>query len=345
MILPATDVIDVVCAADEAYAMPLAVTVRSALEKLPANRKMRLWVLDGGISEQSKDRLLGSWNIRQVDVHWLRPDLSLIDDLQISRHVNLVTYYRLLMPWVLPETIDRVIFLDADLLVRRDISELWDLDQGSAACLAVPDTAAPCIDARVALPNFDRSHRFLAAVEPVPNYRELGLPPTAKYFNAGVLVVNLQRWRDEQICNQALECLRQHKQHVRWWDQYALNVVLAGKWKELDARWNQGGHAYSFPSWSESPLTADIFRQLRRDPWIVHFTSQHKPWHYFCRHPMLREYLNAIDRTDWSGWRPKYPSEQGLRKWWEFQVAPLRHAVKVGIVRAKRMTGAQKSAA
>jgi len=335
----------VVCAADDAFALPLAVTVRSALEKLDPSRRLQLYILDGGITDASKQRLLASWSLRDVSVRWIKPDPTLIDDLQISRHVNLITYYRLLMPWVLPAELDRVIFLDADLLVRRDLAALWDSNLQGNACLAVPDTAAPYINARSALPNYDRCHRFLASSEPIPNYRDLGLSPTGKYFNAGVLVVDLKQWRELDVTTAALRCLRQHSHHVLWWDQYALNVVLAGHWKELDARWNQGVHAYTFPIADESPLAADVFDALRRDPWIVHFTSQKKPWHYFCRHPFRSDYLAAIDRTDWRGWRPQFPQRDGVRQWWQHHISPLRHAVKVGVVRAKRLSSSKREAA
>ena len=337
--------ITVVCAADDAFALPLAVTIRSALEKLHPARRLRLFVLDGGISDISRRRLLDTWSLRDIEVHWITPDPAIVDDLHISRHVNLITYYRLLMPWVLPQAVNRVIFLDADLLVRRDLAELWDCDLDGQACLAAPDTAAPYIDARISLPNFDRCHRFLAAAEPVPNYRELGLDPTSAYFNAGVLLVDLKQWRQLEIASAALRCLRQHSQHVRWWDQYALNIVLAGRWKPLDARWNQGVHTYTFPTAAESPLSLEMYQALRRDPWIVHFTSQNKPWHYFCRHPFRREYLAAVDRTAWQGWRPDFPKVDGLRKWWQHQVAPMRHAVKVGVVRMKRLVGSDRRAA
>lgn len=334
----------VVCAADDAFAMPLAVTVRSALERLSPSHQLRLFVLDGGIRDESKHRLLSSWKLRDIEVHWIKPDPALIDDLQISRHVNHVTYYRLLMPWILPQEVSRAIFLDADLLVRRDLAALWDCDQGGAACLAAPDTAAPAIDARISLPNYPRCHRFLAATEPIPNYRELGLEPTAGYFNAGVLVADLSQWRQLDLTTQALQCLRQHSQHVRWWDQYALNVVLSGRWRELDLRWNQGVHAFTFPTASESPFTADAYTTLRDDPWIVHFTSQTKPWHYYCRHPFRSEYLATIDRTAWRGWQPERPREELLRQWWKYRIAPLRHAAKVGIVRFKRLGQSRRAA-
>jgi lipopolysaccharide biosynthesis glycosyltransferase len=160
-----------------------------------------------------------------------------------------------------------------------------------------------------------------------------------------VLVVDLERWRTERVAERALACLREQSEHVLWWDQYALNVVLAGQWNELDPRWNQGVNAYNFPTWRESPFEEKAFHALRRDPWIVHFTSHDKPWHYFCRHPFRGEYLAEVDRTTWRGWRPGFPPSRGLKQWWKHQVAPARQAVKVAVVRAKRVVGALKRAA
>jgi hypothetical protein len=69
----------------------------------------------------------------------------------------------------------------------------------------------------------------------------------------------------------------------------------------------------------------------------VHFTSNKKPWHYFCRHPFLGEYLAAIDRTAWRGWRPKLPAGNLAGQWWSHQFAPLRHWLKVCSTRARRL--------
>jgi len=287
------------------------------------------------LTDESKTRLLASWSSRQIEVSWIQPDAQLLRGLTVSRHVSLATYYRVLMPRLLPAEVTRAIYLDADLLVRADLGRLWNEDQAGAACLAVPDTAAPYIDAREALPSYARCRRYLAASEPVPNFRELGLAPTAKYFNAGVLVADLALWRARDLTDQLLRCLHEQRQHVQWWDQYALNVVLADQWRELDPRWNQGAHAYTFPTWRESPFDQATFQQLRADPWIVHFTSREKPWHYYCRHPFRRDFLTVAAETAWRGWRPELPRERGWYAWWTHRFAPVRHWSKVYATRLR----------
>ena len=317
----------VVSASDNGYAMPLAVTIRSALANFSPDRRMQLFVLDGGIDEANKRRLLESWKDPRLTVQFVKPDMSLVQGLMVSEHVNVVTYLRLLMPHVLPAHVRRAIYLDADLTVLKDLGEMWDTDQGGSPCLATQDIAAPCINAAVSLFTFERCKNHLAAHTPIANYRELGIGEEGKYFNGGVLVVDLEMWRREKLAEKMLGVLRDHREHVLWWDQYALNVVLAGRWKEIDARWNQNAHIHVYPSWQQSPLSRENFVQLRDDPWIVHFCSPAKPWHYFCEHPSTRDFRKYLKQTAWRDWKPAVP-EDYLRKWWKFHVTPIRRQLK-----------------
>jgi lipopolysaccharide biosynthesis glycosyltransferase len=293
----------VVLAADERFAMPLAVTIRSVLERLATNCNPQIYVLDGGITDETKVRLTRSWPDRPYELTWVTVNPAVFAGMPISGHASVVNYYRLMTPWLLPD-VNKVIFLDADLLVIRDLTALWQSKMDSRPCLAVQDCAAPYMDASVALKNYSRCGRHLGATTPVSNYRALGLNPHDAYFNSGVLVLDLEAWRREDLPRQVLLCLERNKDHVRWWDQYALNVVLAGRWGLLDPRWNQGSHIHAFPTWSQSPYDRHVYQQVRDDPFIVHFTTRHKPWVPSCLHPRRREFFDVVDRTDWAAWRP-----------------------------------------
>jgi lipopolysaccharide biosynthesis glycosyltransferase len=337
----ATSEIVVVSCADEAYAMPLAVTIRSALDALAPACRMRLFILDGGISAESQAKLAASWNDPRLAVEWLRPDVDAVRDLPVSDHISIAAYLRLLMPALLPADVQRVIYLDADMFVRRDLLDLWSEPQGEDAALAVQDLAAPFLDAEASIPQFQRCCGHLAAFTPVANYRDLGLPTANKYFNSGLLVLNIEQWRRERIGEQVLDCLREHRRHVLWWDQYALNVVLASKWRALDLRWNQGAHVFVYPTWRESWLDQQRFVQLRNDPWIVHFCSPSKPWHYFCRHPYASDFRACLRRTEWREWRPMAP-DRLLSKWWDFHYRPLRNEWKAHLRTVKRAIRGEK---
>lgn len=294
----------VVLAADEGFAMPLAVTVRSMLENLGPDRQLQLYVLDGGILPETKERMVRSWpQPARYQLQWVPVDESNLDGIEASGHVTVAAYYRILMPRLLPSNVRRVIYLDSDLLVVNDIGALWDCELGESLCLAGQDFFAPYLESSLVLPHFDRIRHHIAN-RPIPNYRALGLTPEMPYFNSGVMLIDMEAWRELNVEAQLLHCLREHKEHVHLWDQYALNVVLARRWGKLDLRWNQGSHIYRVPSWRFSHLDRSTFRAALKAPSIVHFSSPEKPWHANSSHPWRKEFFRYLDRTAWSGWRP-----------------------------------------
>lgn len=317
--------LEVAMAADENYAMPLAATMASILSSLAPTAALRLHIVDGGIQPQTRERLLRSWNDPRLEIVWLEPDLSRTAGCPVSGHVNRTAYARLLLPSILPPDIEKVIYLDSDLLVLKDLSQMWAEPFQGAPLLAIGDVAAPRIDAEISLPNYKKIRRLLASPRPVVNYRELGMDPTALYFNSGVLVMDLKAWRREGLAEQAFECLDVHRKHVLYWDQYAFNVVLYGRWRALDPRWNQGEHLYQYPTAKRSPLEPELYRTLHRDPWIVHFTSQRKPWCFGSKHPYRKRFFKVLDQTDWRGWRPEKPY-QGLLGWVNYRIEQYRQA-------------------
>lgn len=294
----------IVSAADEGYAMQLAVAMRSLIDHLSAAARCRLFIIDAGLSEASKARCQTAWQDQRVELRWLPAPLGLIEGLPVSDHVSRASYLRLLLDDLLPEAVSKAIYLDADLVVRRDLVELWEVPLAGHTVLAVNDLGSPRFDAARGLPNYWRCRDHLVTGTPVPNYRELGLDPAGRYFNAGVMVIDRERWRQERIGPRAVEALERFREHVVWWDQYALNVTLAGRWGPLDHRWNQVAHVHAYPSWRESPVDRETFRRVRDDPWVVHFCSASKPWHSDCTHPWAPAFFDVLDTTPWRGWRP-----------------------------------------
>lgn len=326
----------IVGGADEAYAMPLAVTIRSAINHLSPDREMHIYVLDGGMSELSKQRLRQSWRETRVEVTFVAVDRGAFVDLPTSLHVSDSTYLRLKMAELLPTTIGRAIYLDSDMLVRRDLTELWMQDFGGAAVMAVRDYAAPFIDPDCHPEVGDAAKILMSSRQPVPNFKELNIPGDAEYFNAGMMVVDVDRWRSESMAAKFLACLEQNREHLRWWDQYALNVVLAGRWRPLDYRWNQGVHLFKYPSAAKSPFEKETYRRLLQDPWIVHFCSPSKPWDYFSSHPATSEFFGVLQQTAWAGWRPQRPKRY-LRALWGHHYKPVRDRWKPQTTQLKRL--------
>lgn len=289
-----------VCAADDRYSMPLAVVVRSALDNLDSGYQLRLFVIDGGITDANKAKITRSLDSDRCKVEFVpKPDAwiaSIRDSLNYLnaatpaelQHItaSAATYYRLFITELLPSTVERVIYLDCDLVVKDDLRKLWDADFKDAYVLAVQDMWVP----------------YVSSVKGVP-YEELGIPTDSKYFNAGVLVINLKKWRAENVTTKAIDFLRTYRQTIRAHDQDVLNSLFAGQWGELDPGWNLTPAIVDlFPSWRESPFSEEAYHRLINDPSIIHFATNRKPWN--SRHTLFKDiFFEYVDKTAWSGWR------------------------------------------
>jgi lipopolysaccharide biosynthesis glycosyltransferase len=336
----------VLCAADENYVKPLAVTLHSAASNLAPGHHLQVVLLDGGISESSWGGLRETMNGLPVSVQVIRPDLSQVSDLMTSHHISHAAYLRLLASEILPEHIEKVVYLDSDLLVLDDVTKLWQMDLGDAYAAASIDIACPFVDAREHFAAADftvadfGSVPYVAAVCPISNWRELGIDGAGNYFNSGVMVLNLKRWREDDISQKLFDCLRENREHVWCWDQYALNVVFSGNWKPLDPKWNQGTHVYEYPSAQVCPIAPDQFLEMCQRPSIVHFTTEYKPWQYRHVFPNRELFYDQLDQTAFVGWRPEDP---GFRfgQWWTFHVVQL---IRSGVVNYRRWFSFRKQA-
>lgn len=297
----------VVCATDDGYVMPLATMLVSAGQNLRVGSRMTVIVLDGGVSEENKVKLKESLVDSPIELKWISFDAQILKQFDVSHHVTHTAYYRLLLSEVLPRTVEKVLYLDCDLLIRGDLTELWNVPLQGQTLLAVPDVACPYVDAAQGMKNFKRANPYLAAFRPIENYVDLGIDSDSLYFNSGVMLIDVAQWREKHVTQRLLDCLRDNQTHVWCWDQYALNVVLNGTWNPLPMQWNMGTHAFEYPSRDHSPIDQAEFDRMLSDPKIVHFTTEWKPWHYGIKHPYRDEFFATLDQTAWEGWRPEKP--------------------------------------
>jgi lipopolysaccharide biosynthesis glycosyltransferase len=344
----------IVTACDDKYVRGAAAAVRSAIDSLSGRHPARVFVLDGGIAGKSKQQLSRSWASDRIEVKFLKPDVHAIRDMPVSEHISLSTYLRILMAEALPSDVSRAIYLDADTIVVRDLSELWKEPLDGMFCAATQDAFVPVLDPALVfdhplhsmtLPNMES--------RPIPNYRELGLRFDAPYFNAGIMLANIQRWRKDEVARRAFQCLRDNAGKVRFWDQYALNVLFSDQWKIVDPRWNQNAQVYRINSCHLSHYSAEQFHQLRTDPWIIHFDYVPKPWDLHSTHPFRHMFFKNLDRTAWKGWRPRrtlrematipfqssYSLYQGYRKWRQTHWSPAIRTLR------RRLLGSKSTAA
>jgi lipopolysaccharide biosynthesis glycosyltransferase len=237
----------VVLACDEAYGMQLATTLRSIVESNRLGWPLDFHVLFEGVSEGTLTKVHASLPLGSASIRWIPVDLGLFREFSTQEHISTMTYARFVIPRLFPPSVSRVLYLDTDLLVLDNLEPLWCADLEGAVVGAVLDRLDSQIKA--AMPG----------LENVPRVRE--------YFNAGVLLIDLDRWREERISERSREYLLQHP-FSPYSDQDALNVACDGHWSRLDPRWNFQAH-----------LEAKIAGMAQDDlPGIVHFVTRFKPW-------------------------------------------------------------------
>jgi lipopolysaccharide biosynthesis glycosyltransferase len=275
-------------ACNETYAMPLAVMLASLGAHLGRGRRVIAFIVERALSPQTRRKIEQSIHGTPLEINWLTLDhdrlTHLADSIRGYEWFTLEAYFRLLLPELLPPELSRIIYLDCDLLINRDLGELWDLEVGDAYVLAIGETNPHA--ARV------------SSKHGVHFYRELGLRADQRMFNSGVLVINLEAWRERSLARRVFDYVRVAGDGLSWVDQEGLNAMIAGEWREVDQRWNVTTDLHG-----SAPATPAAEAVLR-DPFIIHFTGAAKPWHAGYSHGFQDWFLAQLDRTVWAGWRP-----------------------------------------
>src|SRR5262245_12257828 len=139
--------ITIVTAADDRFAMPMAVTLYSAIANLEKTRSVSVYIVDGGISSSSRQRLEAvlSRGPADVRIQWVTPDLVPLNGIKTTSAFSQAAYLRVLIPELLPTDVGRAIYLDSDLVVEEDLSKLWDMDLVNRPGLAVRDYMYPSV--------------------------------------------------------------------------------------------------------------------------------------------------------------------------------------------------------
>lgn len=257
----------IVCAINQAYALPLAVMMESLKEHLRQDVRPVLYLMHAGLSDGTL-AALGTI----VETHPIVPSAAQLAAAPSDAHFPREASFPLLMPELLPESLDRVLFMDADMLVLDDVMPLWDTPLEGHVLAAAVDGAVP----------------RCSAPRGVKGWRARGIPADAPYFNCGLLLADLGRWRQRDVTRSALQYMRVTREPIDFLHQEALNAVLWDDWQRLDQRWN-------LPASPAGPFAARG-PELRR-PGIVHFAGRLKPWRTPIGGPFHAPYRRVLDRV------------------------------------------------
>lgn len=226
------------------------------------------------------------------------------------QQITLATYIRIFLGNILPTTIEKVLYLDCDLVCTDSLSSLWNTDLTNFAAAAVPD--------------YD--------TDDIRHYNRLKYPQKYMYYNTGVFFINLKYWRENNVLEQLLQYFHNHRERILYHDQDLLNGVLHERILKLNAKYNVQISYWAKPEYNYSSWERwDELAEARMNPTIIHYISMYKPWFKECYYKPQEYYLKFRNLTEWKDVPLKhlFPLKTRITRW-------IRHRLEdIGILKHK----------
>ncbi len=269
--------IHIACNIDGNYVQHCAVTLVSIFEN---NRESKfcIHIVATGLTKDDENILSSLATKYGNTVSFYAPDEKLLEGFAIkkfSKRISMATYYRCILADLLPTTIDKLIYLDCDIVILGDIRPFWNIPLEGIGVAAVED---------------------IGCNEP-QRYQILQYPQEDSYFNAGVLLINLDYWRKHNITKACIDYYQKYPERILFNDQDLLNSVLHKDKILIDLCWNVQDGFYRTPK-VFSKEWKDKFVEVLKNPIILHYTNR-KPWDYDSQHPLKDEYFKYLALTPW----------------------------------------------
>jgi lipopolysaccharide biosynthesis glycosyltransferase len=268
---------------DRNYTMPLTTSIRSLLENSSSFKD--IFVLhSGSLTESEKEPVVSSLrDLSGFRLTWLPVENQLISDLSPGLpHVSRATYLRFLAADVLPNSFETALYLDSDTVVRTDLSHIFSLYDPRWAAQA-------CLDI---------TGIFRSPFTQVPDPSQWGIGDEDRYFNSGVLLMNLKIWREEKLAAKLLNFAALNPECLFIADQNVMNIVLHGRIGLLPPEWNaQFVHPnFRDGTWNQRVLTQPSMEEAK----IYHYVTEFKPWNKGMDWPEAKVFLDIFGRTQWA---------------------------------------------
>ena len=295
-----TEQLNVLYSSDDNYAQHMGVSIFSLLRNNTVFENIHLYVIDSDISPKNREKL------RKVVKEFRNAEITFIPfaqwkeklQLHMCWNISISSYARLFVAEMLPRTVDRVLYIDCDMIICKTLDELWNTRLDGKILAAVQDSVSGATKAAV------------------------GLQAEMRYFNAGLLLINLEEWRTQKIGEKCLTFIDAHGGNVTHHDQGTLNGVLRGVFLRLPVQnnlmtihyiFNRKKVLEYFQEESEFYSEEEISR-AKKAPVILHYTPSFtsRPWCKDCKHPRKGLYWENLSHTPWKGAKP----EKSKDKWY-----------------------------
>ena len=208
-------------------------------------------------------------------------------------HVSIATYYRLFITEVLPADVDKILYLDGDMVCRKTLADLWNIDLNEYAVGAVHD----CDEVTQTKDN------------------RLPYPMETGYFNAGMLLINLDYWRKNKSYNRFIECIEKHQNEIVFHDQDVLNICFWDKKKWLPLSYNfQSSFIHLAEYRTDYSTIAKEIEATKYDPAIIHYVSSSKPWNVNCFFGYRGAWRYYWRRSQWRSQKLMNDTPHGIKE-------------------------------
>ena len=272
----AKEPVNIVFAIDNNFVIPTMVAVDSIFENSKPDTKYNFYVLETGLTKRSKGLMTNyiekkhNHNVSFISID--NGDIAEWEKLHVSVPIIIA---RIAIPDLLPKEVERVIYMDGDILVTGDLSELYNLDLGSKSTGMVKD------------------YSELALIEDFANF---GFKFDHGYYNAGIILMDLNKWRARGHAREIFETMyanpKKYKE-VMFADQNVISEVLGPHIKRIDPRWNN--QCWNMHCVAEDMKTGGVYHYIVDKPW-VRLTNLEKSFSniLYVNHWQTSEFKNYI---------------------------------------------------
>ena len=287
---------NIVLTFDNSYTNHAAVVITSLCLNNAGNH--HFYVITDYISNENKEVLLNLVISFKSKLTIYNINISLLKDFPIGKgttntYVTLATYYRLFIIDVLPVEVNRVLYLDCDIVVNGSLDELWNFKFSSEEnCIA----------------GVEEQHVIAKNRSKALGYQEI-----YSYFNAGVLLIELEKMRKIYSSQKSIAFIKQNIDIIKFHDQDVLNAFFYDKKDFLPLTFNLLDifllRKSTIPSRYRNNLTT------LKNPIIIHYSGPLKPWHKECKHPLKYLYYKYLSYTIWKDFRPSYKEKSIFKRY------------------------------
>ena len=271
---------NIVLISDEHYVVQTAVTLQSFFEHNEGCHD--IYFVTTGIKDNSRLKLINLCRLHNSFFNYLCLEDHKLDPYDGIGFWSKYTFMKIFIPELLPSYVDKVLYLDVDMIIKASLTDLYSIDLGKAG---------------------------LAAVEDVPNSeihkRRCCLSPKTVYINSGLMLMNMPLWRIEFQKNSYLNFVDINKDKYKINDQDIINSVFENRIIALDWKYNVTSAFFGYKSsiWKIYPSQ---YKLVRKDLAVLHFTNSNKPWLVGSCHIYKNEWFDILKRTNFADDIKKY---------------------------------------